>query len=51
MLKFIGHYETHVDMFWHYGPPLNFLLKGTPLLFYVIEVLFMRLGFYMCLEF
>jgi hypothetical protein len=41
MINFIGHYETHVDMFFHYGPPLDFVLKGTPLLFYVIEVLFM----------
>jgi hypothetical protein len=23
MIKFIGHYETHVDMFCHYGPPLT----------------------------
>jgi hypothetical protein len=24
MIKFIGHYETHVDMFFHYGtPPLT----------------------------
>jgi hypothetical protein len=33
MIKFIGHYETHVDMFFHYGPPLDFVLTGTPLLF------------------
>jgi hypothetical protein len=33
MIKFIGHYETHVDMFWHYGPPFDFVLIGTPLLF------------------
>jgi hypothetical protein len=33
MIKFIGHYETHVDMFCHYGPPLDFVLTGTPLLF------------------
>jgi len=24
MIKFIGHYETHVDMFFHYVPPLSF---------------------------
>ena len=41
MIKFIGHYETHVDMFFHYGSPLDFVLKGIALLFYVIEVLFM----------
>jgi hypothetical protein len=41
MIKFIGHYETHVDMFFHYGAPLDFVLKGTPLLFYLFEVLFM----------
>jgi hypothetical protein len=23
MIKFIGHYETHVDMFFHYGPPMT----------------------------
>ena len=28
MIKFIGHYETHVDMFFHYGSPLDFVLKG-----------------------
>jgi hypothetical protein len=33
MIKFIGHYETHVDMFCHYGTPLDFILTGTPLLF------------------
>jgi hypothetical protein len=33
MIKFIGHYETHVDMFCHYGTPLDFVLKGNPLLF------------------
>jgi hypothetical protein len=33
MIKFIGHYETHVDMFFHYGPPLDFVLKGTPCCF------------------
>jgi hypothetical protein len=33
MIKFIGHYETHVNMFCHYGPPLDFVLTGTPLLF------------------
>jgi hypothetical protein len=33
MLKFIGHYETNVDMFCHYGPPLDFVLISTPLLF------------------
>jgi len=27
MIKFIGHYETQVDMFCHYGPPLDFVLK------------------------
>ena len=33
MIKFIGHYETHVDMFFHYVTPLDFVLKGNPLLF------------------
>jgi hypothetical protein len=43
MIKFISHYETHVDMFCHYGRPLT-VLKGSPLivffslLFYVIGV-------------
>jgi hypothetical protein len=26
MIKFIGHYETHVDMFFHYVTPLDFVL-------------------------
>jgi hypothetical protein len=30
MIKFIGHYETHVDMFCHYVTPLDFVLKGNP---------------------
>jgi hypothetical protein len=33
MIKFIGHYETHVDMFCLYVTPLDFVLKGNPLLF------------------
>jgi hypothetical protein len=33
MIKLIGHYETHVDMFCHYVTPLDFVLKGNPLLF------------------
>jgi hypothetical protein len=33
MINFIGHYETQVDMFCHYGTPLNFILTCTPLLF------------------
>jgi hypothetical protein len=33
MIKFIGLYETHVDMFCHYVTPLDFVLKGNPLLF------------------
>jgi hypothetical protein len=33
MIKFIGHYETHVDMFFHYGTTLDFILIVTPLLF------------------
>jgi hypothetical protein len=33
MMKFIGHYETHVDMFFHYEPLLDFVLTSTPLLF------------------
>jgi hypothetical protein len=33
MIKFIGHYATHVEMFCHYGTPLDFVLKGNPLLF------------------
>jgi hypothetical protein len=33
MIKFIGHYETHVDMFCHDVTPLDFVLKGNPLLF------------------
>ena len=33
MIKFIGHYETQVDMFCHYVSPLDFVLKGNPLLF------------------
>ena len=31
MIKFIGHYETHVDMFCHYVTPLDFALKDNPL--------------------
>jgi hypothetical protein len=27
MKKFIGHYETHVNMFCHYEPPLDFVLN------------------------
>jgi len=34
MMKFIGHYETHVDMFCHYVTLLDFVLNGNPLLFY-----------------
>jgi hypothetical protein len=53
MITFIGHYETHVDMFFHYVTPLDFVLKGNHLLFaftlvlcdgdfiYEIKVLFM----------
>jgi hypothetical protein len=33
MIKIIGHYETHVDLFAHYVTPLVFVLKGNPLLF------------------
>jgi hypothetical protein len=33
MIKFIGHYETYVDMFFHYVTLLDFVLKGNPLLF------------------
>jgi hypothetical protein len=33
MINLIGHYETHVDMFFHYVTPLDFVLKGNPLLF------------------
>jgi hypothetical protein len=32
MIKFIGHYETHVDMFLHYVTPLEFFLKDNPFL-------------------
>ena len=49
MIKFIGHYETHVDMFFHYGPPIDFVLIGTPLLFcfpssFMIGVLLYEIG-------
>jgi hypothetical protein len=45
MIKFIGHFETHVDKFCHYGPPLDFpnrypLVVLISLLFYVIGVLY-----------
>jgi hypothetical protein len=33
MIKFIGHYETYVDMFFHYRTALDFVLKSNPLLF------------------
>jgi hypothetical protein len=33
MIKFMGHYETHVDMFFHYVTPLDCVLKGKPFLF------------------
>ena len=39
MIKFIGHYETHVDMFFHYVTPFDFVLKGNPLLFVFTLVL------------
>jgi hypothetical protein len=31
MIMFIGLYETHADMFFHYVTPLEFVLKGNPL--------------------
>jgi hypothetical protein len=30
MIRFIGHYETHVDMFCHCVTSLDFVLKGNP---------------------
>jgi hypothetical protein len=33
IIKFIGYYETHVDMFCLYVTLLDFVLKGNPLLF------------------
>jgi hypothetical protein len=33
MIKFIGHYETQVDMSFHYVTPLDFVLMVTPCCF------------------
>jgi hypothetical protein len=45
MIKFIGHYEIHVDMFCHYGTPLDFILPGNPLLFLLTPLVYV-IGFY-----